>query len=230
MAIKAARLYKIKSDVTLDWIYAKLAVKNIEFTDVVFFEKQFQLGSLVKNLKWHQDRTTFEGTLAFETLEVVERLDGSIEPVVNTQYVDFYFTQGSTMFIAFSRKDNAERAATLLSQWIGPPGYISNISFSSHTIETFLNENDHTLKRCYWRNLMIPGIDRVHLNGSNLGPTDEAQRYDELGDKNYITVELHTEHLTLTISSSGAIGFVSKIDREGMFKFLKKKIFPLIYV
>jgi hypothetical protein len=221
-------MYLIKSDVSLDWIHAKLKVKDIEFREQKFDEEVFQLGSVIKMLRWHDDRKAFDGTLAYEILEVAERLDGSIEPFVTTEYVDFCFTEGSTIFIAFSRKDKAETASNILTRWLGPPAFISNISFTPDMIESFLREHEHTLKRIYWSNLVIPGIDRANLDGTNVGPTEDAQRYDELGDKNYITVVLHDEHLTVTISSTGAVGFISKIDREGMLDFLRRNIFPMI--
>jgi len=228
MVIKPTRLYKTKADVSLEWIYAKLAVKKVEFTKISFEDKDFQLGSMIKYVEWHSDRKAFEGRLSYETLRTVERLDGTVEPVVDTEHVDFLFTIGSSIFIAYSRKDKAETAATRIMQWVGPPVYLSNCTFSPDVIERFLEENDHTIKRCYWKNLVIPGINRANLDGPNVGPTEDAQRYDELGDKNYITIVLHDEHLTVTISSSGAVGFISKIDRAGMLDFLKRKIFPMI--
>jgi len=221
-------LYTSKSDVSLQWIFSKFAVRKVEFTEQPYDDGVFQLGSMMKNLDWHSDKSAFQGTLSYEVLNVVERLDGTIEPVVDTEHVNFLFTTGSSIFIAFSRKVKAELAATRMMQWIGPPYYLSNCSFSPNDIERFLVENDHTIKRCYWKNLIIPGINRANLDGSDVGPTDDAQRYDSLGDKNYITLVLHNEHLTITISSSGAVGFVSKIDRAGMLEFLRRKIFPMI--
>ena len=121
-----------------------------------------------------------------------------------------------------------ENSAKILQKWLGASAIITNCYFSPIDIENFLVENSHKLIRCYWKNLAIPGINTANLDGTNVGPTEDAQRYDDLGDKNYITIILHDENMTITLSSAGAVGFISKVDYKDKMNFLRRKIFPIL--
>lgn len=229
MAILSVRLYKIPTDQKLNWFFSLFQIKNEIITDIKYDEKEYKLHSLIRNLKWDKNFQYFEGLFAYEILKFVKNLDGSRIATVEVEEAPFIFIEGSMFLLVFARKDIAETTANRLNQLIGGSVIIKNCSFTTNDIEQFLEENEHIIKRCYWKGLRIPGVNRANLDGSNIKRSVDYTRYDELGDKNYIWLELLDEKITITLSSSGAVGFVSDMTREGALDFIRRKIFPLIW-
>lgn len=230
MAIFPARLYKINTDVSLQWIFSAFEVKNEIETSEFIDEKEYRLTSKVSKLQWFENKEAFQGNFAYEFIIMANNLDGSKTAVVDTNFADFIFTKGSIILIVFSNYETAEKVASRINEMIGYSVMIKNCSISPEIIKQFLDENNHILKRSFWKNLKIPGVNRANLDGTNVERATDSQRYDDLGEKNYITVELIDEHITITISSRGAIGFVSSINRSDILPFLKRIIFPYIWI
>jgi len=230
MAIYPVRIYRVPTDQHLNWFYSLFQTKRELVIDATHGDKKYKLRSLVRELRWAEDESLFKGLFAYENLRFVKNLDGSVIATVDVDEAPFVFIEGSIFLLVFSRKSVAETTSIRLNSLIGGSVVIRNLFFDPNDIEQFLDENDHIMKRCTWKGLRIPGVDRANLGGSNVKRSADFTRFDRLGDKNYILIELLNENMTITISSSGALGFVSKVTQDEAIDFFKRKILPLIWI
>lgn len=227
MPIKPARIYTLEPEIPLTRLYSLLSERT-ELTPATYEDKTFNLNTIVRGTNWIKEGKSFEGRLLFETLEVYPQLDGELQPVKRIHIVDFVFYEGSSYFIAFSNQYLADTAATKLNNMLGDVTTIFNIFIPGTVFDSFLSQNPYVSKQINWRELSIPGTEKARLAGNNPELSQDSRRYDQLGERSYIMVELINDGITITLSRKGLLGFVSAIERSEMLQFIIDRIFPLL--
>jgi hypothetical protein len=225
--VQSVRLYVVNSTISLAELNAKLGNINLVEERKVD-DETYKLRTLVQNISV-KDQETLWGTLVFETLEKLPQIDGTMKFSPVAQKFDFVFIVSSFYFVPFGCQYEAETVATKMNKIIFEGELvILKLFLERDVIEKFLRLNPHTIKRCTWKDLDIPGVDKASLGGPNITRSTDHRRYEMHGVKKFIIIKLHENGWVIGLSDVGALIFYSNVSREDILKFIKGKILPLI--
>lgn len=228
--VQSARLYTLESTVSFDELYGKL--RNIDLIEERRINGDvFKLRTLVREASLESDKRLLRGTLLFENLQPLPQLDGTLKFSTFADRIDFVFVLSSppSFFIPFGNQFESETAATKMNNALfdGRP-IILNYFLPTRVVEDFLLKNQHIIKRCTWKDLKIPGINKVTLGGPDIMLSPDHRRYDNLGLKKYIMVELRENGWVIGLSDLGSLIFYTNVEKQTIIEFIKRKIIPLI--
>ena len=229
MAIFPARIYKINTDQDIEWFYSRLMTNNYFDDKIIKDGKEYLLATVVKDLEWSENEDYFGGTLAYHQLRFDYDLEGNKIASTTANFAPFVFKRGSVFVIFFASKETSTTASNKLTKMLGGTNVIREINFDERDIEDFLAQNPFNYKYCTWNELRIPGLDRANLGGGEITKSPDFHRFESLGIKNYLMIELINEGHTITLSRYGAIGFVTSITKEDALNFIDRKIFPFLW-
>jgi len=226
--VQSARLYRLESSASFEELYQKLKKADVVEKRVIGKEI-FNLKTIVKDISWESEKKLLGGTLLFEALQPLPQIDDTIKffPVVSK--IDFVFVVSSQYFIPFGNKFESENAAVKMNSILfAGKNLILKYFIPTNVVENFLQQNPCVVKRCTWKDLRIPGVDKASLGGPNIMQSTDPQRYDGLGLKKYVMIELQENGWVIGLSDIGSIIFFTMVERQKAIEFIRRRILPLI--
>jgi hypothetical protein len=210
----------------------KEKLRNIKLIDEQKINNEtYKLVTMVQDLSIEDEQKALWGTFVFENLETLPQIDGTVKysPVAQKFKFAFILKQSFIYFIPFASRYDAETIAVKVNKILfGKKPIILKHSLSSQAITRFLRSNPYILKRCTWKDLDIPGIDKASLGGPDVERPSDYKRYEMHGVKKFIIIELRENGWVIGLSDIGTIIFYSKVDVKDILKFLEERILPLI--
>lgn len=226
--IVPCRLFRLEKVIPLKELQRKLKEKRIiDKFKVKMNEEDLELLTIIDDLVMKEK--DLHGSIIYEVSRAILQTDGGVNYVKEAVKVKFVFTLGSSLFfILLASRWDAENAATKMNKAFFKADIILKQPFSTKMIEMFLRQNSHVLRHCNWSDLNIPGISKAALGGTNLSRSPDHKRYDDHGHKSSVMVTLRENGLTVRLSQTGGIAFISAMSEEEILQFVKNKILPLV--
>jgi len=225
------RLYYFEGSPNLDDIYRILEEKISENQGVVHREYvpeiKRDIKTVIKDIKKYRDIAGISGNIVFEEIRRIPQIDG-VQYVPQAVESDFFFLEGSTYFIPFCQKFDAEAVAFRMNTVLGDQYQVKNQRITTAGIERFLLDNPFSYRVCNWARLTIPGIESSRLAGPNITQSSEFRTFERLGEKNYVMIQLVQNGWVLGISESGIVVFYTQITKENAIQFINQKLIPLL--
>ena len=229
MMPKGTRLFKLAKRLPVDMLLKRLNEAEPLIEERIIGENErVELRTIIRNVM--NEEEVIRGELAYERLVPLHQLDGSIEYARDVYFVPFAFCKDAPFLIILTKKMLSETVASKLNKMLfGGEDVILKVYISRNIILEFLRRNPHTLKRCHWQGLRIPGADRAALAGPNVRRAPDFKRYDMYGERSYIVAKLLEYEWTIGIGREGSVVFFNpNIPEEDMVKFIIKRLVNLM--
>jgi len=231
--VQSAKIYIVNIDIPFEELHKKLeSIHQVDERKIG--DETYTLRTMVREVHWVREKN-ITGNLLYEQLQVLPQIDEEGNkviqyfPIVNT--VPFVIIPGSLYFLPFAKYNLAETAASRINKAIfGKEDHILKCPFTSIMVEGFLRQNPHTIYRCNWSGLDIPGIDKAGLGGADVERSSDMTRYDShRGKKSFLILNLRENGWVIGLSAGGSVIFYTALKRTDMVNFIESRILPLLY-
>jgi len=149
---------------------------------------------------------------------------------IKTRFVDFTFVQTDRWFlIIYAASKESKIIVQNFSRmvFLTQPPSVLPCDIIAPTMENFLDQNPHTLFRCNWDELNIPGLTGTELKGGGVEQTRDFTHFDRHGIKKSIQFNLTANNITLSMNRNAGIHFYTTMNRDSMESFIIDRILPL---
>lgn len=230
--VQSAKIYEVNADVTLKELYTKIeSISQVDEQNIN--DETYVLRTLVKDVSWIRGKNIV-GNLLYETLQALRQIDEKGNeviqylPVVNS--IPFVFISGSLYFLPFAKYNLAETAASRVNKAIfGKEDRILKRPFTNTIVGTFLRQNPHTIYKCNWSGLDIPGVDKAGLGGADVERSPDMVRYEShRGEKKFVILNLRENGWVIGLSAGGSVIFYTVLEMPDMLNFIESRILPLL--
>ena len=167
-----------------------------------------------------------------EKMEVKEQTVGDAQfPIPIQHSSDFVFLETSPLRLAvYAGREIADIIALELGNILYQErDKILKKRLSGSCIEQIYDSMEGgQIKVAAFKNLIIPGLAKARISGSDVGGSSDYQRYKDLGELSYLMfTSKKYGNLTVSINEDCQVIVYGQVDHEFVENILRREIFPV---